>query len=945
MIRAVVVTTLGGFFVYAVFSMAIPNGVKDAFGQDESPIIFLFRYHFGSFVANLMIAIAFTAFLSALLANVAVCTRLIYSLSRDRMLPASGLLQKVNPKTRTPLYVIGLVAAIALILNLMSEGIDTRIVSIVAVCYYGTYILTMAGAIYGDRKGSIPSVPAGSGYTDLGRWLVPVAVAGIAFGVFIIAYLTIPKVNHTAGEYSLYAFLVGLLWWGAYRTADPLGRGRAAHGHGGRGDGGRAPDRRREHRGRMTLRIGVDTGGTFSDFVLFDDGDGSGVDGEGAVHTRTIRRALWRAGLEALVRQAPGRVGRIVVGTTVATNAVIQRRGPRVVYVDERRLQPTWPFIGRLDKAQSLRPELAQVRSRSCGRRDCIGVAGPDRGVDGSGDRCRWTYMELGCGAAELRALPDGDAAAVAVCLLFSYVEPRSRAAFVREGGGRGPGASSVSLSHEVSPVWREYERASTTIADAFVKPVVSGYVDARQERAQRGPARGAGNCSPRTAAIWAPTRRGGARPSCCSRALPAAWSAPALADATGQDAVFTLDMGGTSCDIGLVLDGETSNTSTNSKSPSASRSASRASPSHDRRRRRLDRLDRQGRAAACRPAERRRGARARSPTAAAATEPTVTDANLVLGRLDPEYFLGGRDGARRRGGRARAVAELGAARSDRRAEEPRSRSCDTADENMANAIRLIAVDRGLDPRELRAHRVRRRRAAARPRGRPTARHDDRPRPAASRALLRLWRRDRARPRVDRTQTCPRRPDADDVDLARGRAPSCSADARRRAARRSVDGGDAVASLARSTCATPARTTSSRCRCRRRRVNADGWDALLERFEREHESQLRVLAPGRADGDHQSAGDRVRASERPPARRTRRRRSRAPRARRATRVWFDATPRSIARSSVARPAGRAQRSPARRDRGAGFDHARLPGDDRRVGASGVMGIDARRRHG
>jgi amino acid transporter len=216
MIRAVVVTTLGGFFVYAVFSMAIPNGIKDAFGQDESPIIFLFRYHFGSFVANLMIAIAFTAFLSALLANVAVCTRLIYSLSRDRMLPASGLLQKVNPKTRTPLYVIGLVAAIALILNLMSEGIVTRIVSIVAVCYYGTYILTMAGAIYGDRKGRIPSVPAGSGYTDLGRWLVPVAVAGIAFGVFIIAYLTIPKVNHTAGEYSLYAFLVGLLWWGAY---------------------------------------------------------------------------------------------------------------------------------------------------------------------------------------------------------------------------------------------------------------------------------------------------------------------------------------------------------------------------------------------------------------------------------------------------------------------------------------------------------------------------------------------------------------------------------------------------------------------------------------------------------------------------------------------------------------------------------------------------------
>jgi amino acid transporter len=216
MMRAVLITTVAGFFVYAVFSMAIPNGIKDAFGQNESPIIFLFRYHFGWVIANLMIGIAFTAFLSALLANVAVCTRLIYSLSRDRMLPASGVLQKVNPKTRTPLYVIALVAAIALILNFMSSGIVTRIVSIVAVCYYGTYILTMAGAIWADRKGRIPPAPVGEGYADLGRWLVPMAVAGIAFGVFIIAYLTLPKVNHVAGEYSLYAFLVGFVWWAAY---------------------------------------------------------------------------------------------------------------------------------------------------------------------------------------------------------------------------------------------------------------------------------------------------------------------------------------------------------------------------------------------------------------------------------------------------------------------------------------------------------------------------------------------------------------------------------------------------------------------------------------------------------------------------------------------------------------------------------------------------------
>src|SRR3954471_19034985 len=123
----------------------------------------------------------------------------------------------------------------------------------------------------------------------------------------------------------------------------------------------------------MTLRIGVDTGGTFSDFVLFDDGDGQVWTAKGPSTPAHPPRA-GRAGLEALGRQAPGRVGRIVVGTTVATNAVIQRRGPRVVYVGNDGFTDV-PFIGRLDKAQlydlNWRKPKPLVR-----RRDCIGVPG-----------------------------------------------------------------------------------------------------------------------------------------------------------------------------------------------------------------------------------------------------------------------------------------------------------------------------------------------------------------------------------------------------------------------------------------------------------------------------------------------------------------------------------------------------------------------------------------
>src|SRR5580658_6750327 len=163
MFRTVWISTVAGFLIFAIFSMAIPTGVKNALNNSQAPIIYMFQYHFGPFLADLMIGVAFVAFLSALIANVAVCTRLIYSLSRDKMLPGSQVLSKVNQKTRTPLYVIGVVAAFSLLLNFLSAGIVTRIVSIVAVTYYLTYVLTMAGAIYSTRKGTMPKVPEGSG--------------------------------------------------------------------------------------------------------------------------------------------------------------------------------------------------------------------------------------------------------------------------------------------------------------------------------------------------------------------------------------------------------------------------------------------------------------------------------------------------------------------------------------------------------------------------------------------------------------------------------------------------------------------------------------------------------------------------------------------------------------------------------------------------------------
>jgi amino acid transporter len=142
------------------------------------------------------------------------------------MLPASTVLRRVNAKTRTPLYVIGVVAAFALILNFLSAGIVSRIVSIVAVTYYLTYVLTMGSAIYAQRKGTMPAAPEGDGYMDLGKRLTPIAVFGIVFALFIAAYLTLPAGNQVAGEYTLYALALGVIWWAAY-LARKLQNGQA----------------------------------------------------------------------------------------------------------------------------------------------------------------------------------------------------------------------------------------------------------------------------------------------------------------------------------------------------------------------------------------------------------------------------------------------------------------------------------------------------------------------------------------------------------------------------------------------------------------------------------------------------------------------------------------------------------------------------------------------
>ena len=214
MFRSVIISGIAAFFVYAIFAMAIPGSIAHTANGTGNAMIAVFQDHFGSGLALVLKIVAFVAIFSALLANVTVATRMCFSLSRDKMLPGWQVLSRVNERTRTPIYSILLVGLVALIVNLLSAGIIDRVVAIVAVTYYGTYVFTMVATLIGARKGTIPDADAR--YFNLGRWLQPLAWVGIGWSIIVMCYMTIPAVNNVAGEYTIYFEIIGVLWFFLY---------------------------------------------------------------------------------------------------------------------------------------------------------------------------------------------------------------------------------------------------------------------------------------------------------------------------------------------------------------------------------------------------------------------------------------------------------------------------------------------------------------------------------------------------------------------------------------------------------------------------------------------------------------------------------------------------------------------------------------------------------
>jgi N-methylhydantoinase A/oxoprolinase/acetone carboxylase beta subunit len=422
--------------------------------------------------------------------------------------------------------------------------------------------------------------------------------------------------------------------------------------------------------------VGIDTGGTFTDLVAT-------VGGELRVHklpsTPHDPAQAVIAGLEAILGGAPA--GLVTYSSTVATNALLEQTGARVALLVDAGFEDLIE-IGRQNRTELY--ALAPQRPRPLVARAMrIGVGGRTH-FDGK-IASPLTATEL----ARVRRLAQRSGAeAFAVCLLHSYANPASENAIAR---ALEPLGRSLSVSHRILAEYREFERLSTTVINAYVAPRMVAHLE-NLERSLGGARlrvmQSNGNAIGTRLAREEPVR------TILSGPAAGVVGAGDLVRAMGVDHFITFDMGGTSTDVSL-FDG-------------AARIRSLSYPNGYAVRTPVIDIHTVGVGGGSIAAVDAGGSLKVGPQSAGATPgpacygrgdlPTVTDADLVAGRLVAENFLGGR--MRLYPERAdRAIARLARAMKTDAATAARG-VIRVVNANMERAIRVITVERGHDPRD-----------------------------------------------------------------------------------------------------------------------------------------------------------------------------------------------------------------------------------------------------
>ncbi len=431
-----------------------------------------------------------------------------------------------------------------------------------------------------------------------------------------------------------------------------------------------------------TLRIAIDTGGTFTDCVWVERG-----------RVRLLKVFSTPSDPAQAIAEAVSRIASnsaivLLHGTTVGTNTILQRKGARVALVT------TAGFEDAIEIGRQARPKLYDFffdRVEPLVPSDLrFGVA---ERVDSEGSILdSLTQAELDTLRQKVDAShPD----AVAICLLFSFANPTNEQAVERTLAGLN---LPLSVSHKILPEFREYERTSTVVVNAYLQPVMQHYLESLQQRLQQSSARknsifvmqSSGGITTLTNAAREPVR------TVFSGPAGGIVGATFTARLSGFERIISFDMGGTSTDVALVdREAKASSQSEIAGLPVGvpmldihTVGAGGGS---------LARFDAAG---ALRVGPESAGAEPGPICYGRGMLPTVTDANLLLGRLQPHRFLGGDFELDLERTRRVAGEWLAKQHSALSLEQFAAGVIRVVNSTMEKAIRVVSIERGYDPRE-----------------------------------------------------------------------------------------------------------------------------------------------------------------------------------------------------------------------------------------------------
>jgi len=442
----------------------------------------------------------------------------------------------------------------------------------------------------------------------------------------------------------------------------------------------------------MSYRLGVDVGGTFTDLILFDE-DSRSVHQTKVASTPDDPSEGVVNGIDRLMPEhslAGEDFGQVIHGTTVATNALLEKEGVKTGLIT------TAGFEDVLQIGRQTRPDLYDFWEHRpeplVHRRNRVGVS---EKVSPEGDVVEpLDHNELETAVARLE---HNGIDAIAVCLLHAYANVEHEQAVEEYVYSELPDTT-VAVSSDIVPEYREYERMSTTIINAYVQPLMADYLDRLETKLLKR------NID---ASLQIMQSNGGEMSSetASEKSVHTLLSGPSagvltgqlIGDVTNTGNLITFDVGGTSSDICTIYEGEPENSVENEiggypvRIPMLDINTIGAGGGS------IAWVDKGG---ALRVGPKSSGAQP-GPVCygRGGTEPTVTDAHLLLGRLNPDYLLGGEleveyDAAEN------ALREELAEALGMSVTEAAEGVFDVVIANMARGMRVVSVEAGYDPRE-----------------------------------------------------------------------------------------------------------------------------------------------------------------------------------------------------------------------------------------------------